>query len=299
MEPFQVPCGRCLECRLEYARQWAVRCVHEAQMHANNCFITLTYSDEHLKSAKLDYSHFQKFMKRLRRSLDLPIGVFVTGEYGEQKKRPHWHAIIFGWSPPERVFRYSNHRGDKVFSSPILGPYDNDEVQECRNWPRSPLWTFGKAEFGSVTFESAGYCARYAAKKLIHGKDSEHEFHPISKKSNQNAIGKKWIEKFWPDVFNFGQIILPDGSTCGIPRYYIKWLKENKPTEYIRYVTQTRLRKIEHAQAKDNLEKEKFNETLAVRSANGKALDYPLTKTQIKHKILEEKFKQLQDNLKL
>lgn len=50
---FQLPCGKCIECRLEYARQWAVRCVHEAQMHSRNAFITLTYSDEHLKKKSL------------------------------------------------------------------------------------------------------------------------------------------------------------------------------------------------------------------------------------------------------
>ena len=92
---FQLPCGKCIQCRLEYARSWAVRCVHEAKMHEENSFVTLTYSDEHLKNPKLQYSDFQKFMKRLRFvNNDRKIGVFVTGEYGEKNKRPHWHAIF-------------------------------------------------------------------------------------------------------------------------------------------------------------------------------------------------------------
>ena len=42
---FQLPCGKCLACRLERARQWAVRGFHEAQMHPHSSFITLTYAD--------------------------------------------------------------------------------------------------------------------------------------------------------------------------------------------------------------------------------------------------------------
>ena len=39
-----IPCGTCIGCQLERARQWAMRCVHEAQMHERNSFVTLTYS---------------------------------------------------------------------------------------------------------------------------------------------------------------------------------------------------------------------------------------------------------------
>ena len=42
----QVPCGQCVGCRLERSRQWAIRCMHESQLHEKNCFITLTYAPE-------------------------------------------------------------------------------------------------------------------------------------------------------------------------------------------------------------------------------------------------------------
>ena len=42
-----LPCGRCVGCRLERSRQWAVRCMHEASMHMFNSFVTLTYDDDH------------------------------------------------------------------------------------------------------------------------------------------------------------------------------------------------------------------------------------------------------------
>ena len=47
---FNLPCGQCVGCRLEYSRQWAVRLVHENQMHDKSCFITLTFNEEELKT---------------------------------------------------------------------------------------------------------------------------------------------------------------------------------------------------------------------------------------------------------
>lgn len=59
-----LPCGQCVGCRLERSRQWAVRCMNEAQMHKKNCFVTLTYKEA---SKSLRYRDFQLFMKRLRK----------------------------------------------------------------------------------------------------------------------------------------------------------------------------------------------------------------------------------------
>ena len=46
--PVTVPCGQCIGCRLERSKMWAVRCMHESQLHDKNCFLTLTYNDENL-----------------------------------------------------------------------------------------------------------------------------------------------------------------------------------------------------------------------------------------------------------
>jgi len=40
-DAIKVPCGQCVGCRLERSRKWAMRCMHEMQMHEDNCFITL------------------------------------------------------------------------------------------------------------------------------------------------------------------------------------------------------------------------------------------------------------------
>lgn len=280
---FQLPCGKCIECRLDYARQWAIRCVHEAQMHKNNVFLTLTYSDENLKSPKLIYADFQKFMKKLRKTQDTPMGVFVTGEYGEKNKRPHWHAIIFNYYPPDSLYAYTNARGDKLHTSTQI----------------DKLWPHGKHDFGEVTMQSAGYVARYAAKKLVHGNDGEHEYEPISKKSSKHAIGKRWLEKYYADVFNTGRLVLADGTSVGIPRYYEKWLKENKPQDWIRYVTDVKLDKIALASAKQKITKDNHQEETHRRLDIDPFRSFPLTDDERRALIQEQKFKQLQDYLKL
>jgi len=313
--PFKVPCGKCIQCRLNYARQWAIRCMHEAKMHENNCFITLTYDDAHLGDGRLNYKHFQEFMYRLRTKIfknfisqtvgleywntlsksekatfrkehktqlqKNQIGYFVTGEYGEKTKRPHWHAIIFNWQPNDLEFKYTSENNDKVYTSQTL----------------KTLWPDGNSELGSVNFNSAGYVARYAAKKLVHGDDG-HEYEPISKKSTKQAIGKKFLEKYYKDIFNHGICLLENGQYSPIPRYYEKWLLKNHPDEYVRYVTEIKPNKSQLAQKKVEEELSKMCEQNYQRHLQ-KGKDSPLiTKQEVQIKIIEERFKRLQSYLK-
>lgn len=289
---FKLPCGKCIECRLEYARQWAVRCVHEAKMHEENSFITLTYNDENLKSSKLNYKHFQDFMKTLRERVHrntrkgepeyekARISYFVTGEYGDKNKRPHWHAIVFNYRPDDCTYKYSNHRGDRIYHSESL----------------QRLWGHGFAEVGSVTFESAGYVARYASKKLVHGLDGEHEYEPISKKSSGRAIGRSWLEKYYKDAFRHGHIILPDGQKCSIPRYYEKWLKQHNYEEWLCYIDRVKLERISLLNRKTEEEEKEFaKEVDRVRDQN---LPFPIDKPTVKKLIIEDRFNRLQQHLK-
>lgn len=284
---FQLPCSKCLECRLEYARQWAVRCVHEADMYEKNSFITLTYSDEKLRSSKLQYSDFQNFAKRLRDEIGYEpenrIGYFVTGEYGEQTKRPHWHAIIFNWRPTDLTKKYTSELGHEVYESANL----------------TRLWGNGIAELGSVTFESAGYCARYATKKLVHGYDQDHDYQPISKKSSRQAIGKKFLEAYWQDIFNYGEVILrtKDGIVATtIPRYYEKWLLKHKPEEYQRYVTKVKSQKMSNAAEREAAIKLAEDHINWDRLDNGKPLQ--ITRSEVRSALIQQKFNQLMKYLK-
>ena len=45
---FQVPCGKCIGCRLDYAKRWSDRMYLEFDHTKKAVFITLTYRDEDL-----------------------------------------------------------------------------------------------------------------------------------------------------------------------------------------------------------------------------------------------------------
>lgn len=95
--PFvQVPCGKCLECRIQHARDWADRCVIEAKQYKYNYFVTLTYDDAHLPERNsLNPKDLQLFLKRLRKRFKgVKIRFLASGEYGSSF-RPHYHLILF------------------------------------------------------------------------------------------------------------------------------------------------------------------------------------------------------------
>ena len=143
-----LPCQQCIECRLARSREWATRCMHEAQMHDSSYFVTFTYDDCNVPLS-LEYRHFQLFMKRLRKALpSQKLRFFMCGEYGERFGRPHYHACIFGLYLSDLKL-FSDKRGVKLWTSELL----------------SSTWNKGFVSVGAVTFESAQYVASYIFKK--------------------------------------------------------------------------------------------------------------------------------------
>lgn len=208
--PVTLPCGQCVGCRLERSRQWAVRCVHEAQLHEDNSFITLTYNNDHLPSdGSLDIRHFQLFMKRLRTSIaPRRIKFFHCGEYGSKYGRPHYHALLFGYDFADRRL-HQVRNGYPIYISEEL----------------SRLWTMGFSSCGDLTFESAAYVARYIMKKVT-GKDAEGhyqgrrpEYTSMSGAGQGKGIAHDWYEKYGKDVYPYDEVIMR-GKRLRPPRYY-------------------------------------------------------------------------------
>lgn len=209
-----------MACRLERSRQWAIRCVHEAKMQpggmANNEFITLTYDDDHYEDPRLDYRDFQLFMKRLRQEVKTPLRFFMCGEYGEQTRRKHFHALIFGYRFPDRKHYKKSSSGEAIYSSVQL----------------SKVWTFGNAFTGSVTYKSAQYISSYIIKKITGDLAEQHyEFtHPLtgelwqltpefSHMSLKPGIGASWYEKYKGRLKAFDTVVI-DGREQAPPKYY-------------------------------------------------------------------------------
>ncbi len=218
----QLPCGHCIGCRLERSRQWAIRCVHEASLYEDNCYVTLTYDDDNLPSdGSLNVKHFQDFMKRLRSKFaPRKIRFFHAGEYGEKHRRPHYHACLFNIDFVDKKLLEDNWYGP-LYSSAVL----------------SSTWDMGFCSVGAVTLESAAYVARYIMKKISGDAAAEHyigcdevtgelvelvpEYTTMSRggTGGLGGIGKKWFERFSSDVFPRDEIIL-GGKRMGVPRFY-------------------------------------------------------------------------------
>lgn len=90
-----VPCGKCAFCVKKSIDHWCTRIEHEMETSSSAFFITLTYDDEHLpKNLSVSKRDLQLFIKRLRKR-NPAIRYFAVGEYGSERGRPHYHAVIF------------------------------------------------------------------------------------------------------------------------------------------------------------------------------------------------------------
>lgn len=195
--------------------------MHEAQLHPQNSFLTLTYDDEHLPSdGGLRYQDFQLFMRYLRRKVG-KVRFYMCGEYGERTLRPHYHAALFGFQFSDLSPLYKTGSGSLIYSSALL----------------SQLWSHGHSSVGELTRESAAYIARYVIKKISGPPGAAHysrvdaetgEIHQVTpeftRMSLKPGIGAKWIEKYHSDVYpsdkvnSLGRLTKP-------PRYYDNFLK--------------------------------------------------------------------------
>ncbi len=231
---FNLPCGQCIGCRLKKSQEWAVRLMHENQMHDESMFITLTMSPEYLATREnphsLDKTEFQKFMKRLRRKYGKKIKYFHCGEYGEKNYRPHYHAIVFGLEFDDKSL-FQIRDGIRLYTSQQL----------------TQLWPYGFSTIGDVTFESAAYVARYVTKKVT-GKNAENhyvrwdpltgegtpiqpEYATMSRgRQHGDGIGGSWFKKYKSDVYPNDYVVIKKHKIRP-PRYYDKLLPEDELEE--------------------------------------------------------------------
>lgn len=204
-KPTGVPCGRCIGCRLDRAREWAVRCMHEVKCHEDNVFVTLTYEDMPVNGS-LNPSDWVHFMYRLRDKFGPGIRFFQCGEYGETTFRPHHHALLFNWRPPDMKF-YKMSGDERLYTSKEL----------------ERLWSHGQCSVGEANFHSAGYIARYSMKKV--GKNwvdvplSPKLYPPYMTMSRRPGIGQAWALRYFRDWYK-ADFVTVHGSKMKPPRYY-------------------------------------------------------------------------------
>lgn len=213
VNPDEVPCGKCIGCKLDKSADWATRCMVEASLHAENWFITLTYDDESLpEDGKVSKRDIQLFNKRLRAAYGDGIRFFLCGEYGDLFLRPHYHGIYFNL-----------HLDDL---KPISRGYDGNIYYSSKKLER--IWNNGFVLIGAVSFRSAGYVARYSMKGF---KDELKDFKPFLLMSRNPGIGHDWIESNLVKVYNTDTVYvdLGDRKMTKSNRYFDSQLEKIYP----------------------------------------------------------------------
>lgn len=243
----EIPCGVCLSCRLDHARLWSDRILMEMNNNDDNCFITLTYDDNHLPKSSvqcvddttgevsysntgcyqtLDIKDLQRFIQNLRnlcrRKYKKTIKYFACGEYGSQSMRPHYHIIVFGFNPTDLVFYGQNELGDIY--------YNSRELSNC--WLDIDGNDKGFVVVGEATKESAQYVARYTVKKLKDMDSGIYDELGIKKEfiTMSKGISKEYYETNKDTLFKQNSFYLPSSKgarKCKTPRYFKKLLERD------------------------------------------------------------------------
>lgn len=197
-----VPCGKCLQCRIDKRNEWTMRLSFELQK-SKGCFVTLTYDNFNLpKDESLHKEHLQLFLKRLRKNIEpLKIKYYAVGEYGEKGNivtglhRPHYHLIITGLTAL---------KGQVVISK---------------------SWKLGFSKTLPANTSTIRYVLKYMDKQIfdkIKLKDTYGKKLPPFATMSQ-GIGLEWIFKNYDTVEYFNGIPF-NGKVRPVPRYYIQRL---------------------------------------------------------------------------
>lgn len=265
----QIPCGKCIGCRLEYSKQWANRCMLEMQYHDEAWFVTFTYNDEHvpqiysaspdtgealLPLMTLSKRDVQLAMKRIRKKFsDDRIRYFLAGEYGSTTFRPHYHAILFGLHLHDIVPYSQNFRGDVLFNSQSLS--------DC--WRDNSGQSMGHVVVAKCTWETCAYVARYTAKKYGVNDGEAYDMlglvRPFTLMSRKPGIGRQYFEDH-PDCMEYEFINVSTGEggkKFRPPRYYEKLYDDIEPEKAHERKVKARVsaqRSEEIKQSKSNLD---------------------------------------------
>jgi hypothetical protein len=234
---YHVPCGQCLSCRISRRYERATRIMLEASCHEKNCFITLTYDEQHVGSNDLKDNDFTQFQKDIRRVYGqaqyCPINrrhwkknvksythkhfkFIQTGEYGEDFGRKHYHGVIFNHNFSDLYHTgFFSDKGNPIYSSHEL----------------SSIWKKGNVQVEMLTHDLALYVGKY----ITQGWDDDpSDNRKPQYSSSSHGIGLTWLKKYYKDLLGLGKVALPDRDSP-IPRYFHKKMRTMYPIEYARY----------------------------------------------------------------
>lgn len=245
LEDMEVPCGHCVQCRLDYSKNWASRCYFESLYHKHNYFVTLTYEDDHISLGKygnptLVREHFTQFIKRLRMAMERKFGhtgirYFGCGEYGDQTMRPHLHIILFNCPIPDLSINFVDDEGQITQRKSRYGfMYFSKFIKD--------LWPYGFITVEDANYNTEAYVSRYIMKKQK-GQEGKEVYEkklgvlpPFLAMSLKPAIGSQYFEDNEKWLIDHPSIIVPRGDkeplVSGIPRFYKHRILDRHPEVY-------------------------------------------------------------------
>lgn len=199
-----LPCGHCLNCISNRKKEWAVRCCLEAMDHAENCFVTLTYDDEHYDD-QYHKDHLQHFIRALRRRGHV-CRYYGCSERGDELGRCHYHIILFGLFPEDAKPWAKSQSGYMQYTSKLF--------DEC--------WQKGLVVFSDFHPAQASYVTGYVLKKFMElDPDSFHI------QSTRPGIGQSYVLRNAQKIYETDNLVLSFGShKFPVPRYFDKVVSE-------------------------------------------------------------------------
>lgn len=226
IEMIQVPCGKCIGCRIDYSRSWADRMTyHVIGKEDSSWFITLTYNDEFLDTqpfnslyglSSLNYAHMDEFIKKLRNKYrDCQLDYYYAGEYGDSNFRPHYHMILYNCPLDDLTFFKCNDNGDPIYISDIL----------------NNLWeNKGFVTVSPFSWHGAAYTASYVEKKRDGRKLCEYTALDIepekARMSRRPGLAYEYYLEHYKDLWKNNGLSVSRSVNAkghlGLPRYFRK-----------------------------------------------------------------------------
>lgn len=236
-----VPCRKCIECKLDNAKEWAIRSALQCKSSKDNWFITLTYSDEFIPVNDngiftCSYFDLRRFIESLRQVFTRQgikdIKYLASSEYGSRLNRPHYHLCFFGLPLNDlELTGEVSKLGHPYFVSKLV----------------DKIWNKGIHKIGRVTYQSAGYVSRYTLKKA---KKIDYEKLGIEPERlfMSKGIGKKYFEENKEHIYKYDVVNLnTDKGLIKLqpPRYFDR-LYEKQNSEHLQEIKNARIVNAKH-----------------------------------------------------
>ncbi len=227
-----VECRKCSECVVKRQNEWIFRIKQEILHHKNSFFITYQYNEkrvpiinqyyhhdtgetitERIRGTQnvasnsfvrtLQYKDIQDYFKRLRK-VHPTVKHHTVGEYGEKKKRPHYHSIIMS--------------NEDVNDTPFLKNLKNLWATNYGSTKSPDYEPNGHVYREQANHRTIRYVIKYMTKRI---KDTPLDCE-LPKACQSRGLGKQYVEKHRQYHLETDRKYLVEagGYKIALPKYY-------------------------------------------------------------------------------